>query len=66
MSIPEEEIIRRCREVFGEPLDAERRASLASLLDTLGRANLEIVDVLEGDSEPMGHAAVLRSARHDG
>ena len=66
MSIREEEIMRRNRELFGEPLDAERRASLAATLETLARANLQIVEVLKGDSEPMGHAAVLRSARHGG
>ncbi len=66
MSIPDEEIKRRCQEVFGDPLDAGRRASLVGILDTLARANTQIVDILEGDSEPMGHTAVLKSARHDG
>ena len=66
MSIPDDEMMRRCREVFGEPLDANRRAGLASILDTLGRANLKIVDILATDSEPAGHSAVLRNARHDG
>ncbi len=66
MPIPEEEMMRHCEEVFGDPLDADRRASLAGILDTLDRANLQIVGILEGDSEPMSHAAVLKSARHDG
>ncbi len=66
MPIPDEEMMRRCQEVFGGPLDADRRARLAGILDTLARANIQIVDILEGDSEPMGHTAILRSARHDG
>ncbi len=66
MPIPEEEMLRRCREVFGDPLDADRRDRLASLLDTLARANLQTVNVLEIGSEPMGHAAVLKSGRHGG
>ncbi len=66
MLIPDEEMMRRCQEVFGGPFDTDRRASLAGILDTLARANFQIVDMLESDSEPMGHTAVLRSARHDG
>ena len=66
MPIPEEEMMRRCEEVFGGPLDANRRASLAGILDTLARVNIQIVDILKSDSEPMGHTAVLKSARHDG
>ncbi len=66
MPIPEEEMMRHCEEVFGDPLDADRRASLARILDTVARANIQIVDNLEGDSEPMSHTALLRSARRDG
>jgi hypothetical protein len=64
--IPDEEMMRRCEEVFGGPLDANRRASLAGILDTLVRANTRIVGILKRDSEPMGHTAVLKSTRHDG
>jgi hypothetical protein len=64
--IPDEEMMRRCEEVFGGPLDANRRASLAGILDTLVRANTRIVGILESDSKPMGHTAVLKNARHDG
>ncbi len=66
MTIPDEEMLRRCQEVFGEPLDSDRRARLANILDTMAQANLQIVKALEIGSEPMGHAAILKSARRDG
>lgn len=65
MPIPEDEMIRRCGEVFGEPLDAARRTTLAGILDTVDRTNLEIVSLLENHSEPMGHVALLKSSRRD-
>ena len=60
MSVSDEEISRRHQEIFGKPLNADRRAGLAALLETLDQA----VAALAPDSEPMGHRAILRSPGH--
>ena len=64
MSVSDEEISRRHQEIFGKPLNADRRAGLAALLETLDRANDQAVAALAPDSEPMGHRALLRSPGH--
>lgn len=66
MRIPDEEMARLCRSVFGGPLDPETRASIAVLVEGVSAANRTLVSRLSPLAEPEGHLALLRRARRDG
>ncbi len=63
MRFSEEEISRRCKEIFGAPPGERRLADLAKTLESLDRANARTVDMLLPASEPAGHTALFRSLR---
>ncbi|MEK6711037.1 MAG: hypothetical protein AABZ64_10715 [Nitrospinota bacterium] len=66
MPIPDEEMARLCRSVLGEPLDPQRRASIAAQLEAMAVANLAILRWLPPQAEPEGFFPLLRRARRDG
>lgn len=47
-------------------MDAKKAPGFASLMKSLDRANLRVLDALEDASEPMGHNALLKGYRHGG
>lgn len=66
MPIPDEEMARQCRAVFGEPLDRDRRAAIAAQLEDVTAANRALLSRLTPPAEPGGHAALFRRVRRDG
>lgn len=66
MPIPDEEMARLCRSVFGEALDPKARASIAAQLEGVAATNRVLLPRLALQAEPEGHAALLRRVRRDG
>lgn len=66
MPIPDEEMARLCRSVFGEALDPKTRASIAAQLEGVAATNRVLLPRLSLQAEPEGHAALLRRVRRDG
>ncbi|MEE9275281.1 MAG: hypothetical protein V3V62_08235 [bacterium] len=62
MPTNDEEMVRLCRELFGDPLDADSRGRFAAQAETLAGVGRRTVDALAPESEPGGHEALLREA----
>lgn len=60
MAIPDEELARRCQEIFGTPLGAAERGEIAAALEAMDRTRARILEVLEAAAEPQGLTLVLR------
>ncbi|OGL62138.1 MAG: hypothetical protein A3J27_01045 [Candidatus Tectomicrobia bacterium RIFCSPLOWO2_12_FULL_69_37] len=66
MPIPDEEMARLCRSVFGEDLGPQARAAITAQLESIAATNQALLPRLSPQAEPGGHAALLRRVRRDG
>ena len=66
MPIPDAEVARLCRSVFGEDLSPEARTSIAAQLDSVAASNRALLPRISPQAEPGSHAALLRRVRLDG
>lgn len=60
----EEEIRQRCKKMFNDPLDFDRRARLASLIETIEEAHLQVLNILEDRYEPVSYISILKENHH--
>ena len=61
MPISDDSIQSRCGKVFGDSLDAGRRAVLIHIVENMESGHLLLREHLSPKTEPGGHAGFLRS-----
>ena len=61
MSISDDSLKSRCDDVFGDPLDSDRRAVIIATIENMEKGHPRLREHLSPKTEPGGHARFLRS-----
>ncbi len=61
MPISDDALKTRCGDLFGDQLDAERRAVIIATMENLEKGHPQLLEHLSSQTEPAGHTGFLRS-----
>ncbi|MDE0331437.1 MAG: hypothetical protein OXL41_06160 [Nitrospinae bacterium] len=61
MPISDDSIKSRCENIFGDPLDFERRSLLITTMENMEKGHPQLREHLSSKTEPAGHSGFLHS-----